>query len=185
MLRDLVLRARDGDHDAFVALAADAYDRLYRTARLILRREDAAADAVQDAFTNAWLHIRAVRDPDRFEAWLYRLTIRACYTEAGRARRRSTVEIHVVDVESMGDADVARGVADRDLLERAFRRLTPAQRAVIVLHHYLDLSNGEAALALGIPVETYRSRLRRAMNLLRASIEADERAAPVIRESLA
>src|SRR5262245_3979899 len=86
MQRDLVLRARTGDHDAFSSLATEAYGRLHRIARLILRREDLASDAVQEALTSAWLHIRAVRDPDRFEAWLNRLVARACYAELKRAR---------------------------------------------------------------------------------------------------
>ena len=79
MQRDLVLRARSGDHDAFTELAAEAFDRLHRTARLILRSDDRAADAVQEALTAAWLHIRAIRDPDRFDAWLHRLLVHACY----------------------------------------------------------------------------------------------------------
>src|SRR4029077_5425930 len=104
MQRDLVLRARDGDHDAFAALAADAFDRLHRTARLILRSDDLAADAVQETLLAAWLHIRAVRDPDRFDAWLHRLLVHACYREARRVKHRGIVEIHVDAPEELGDA---------------------------------------------------------------------------------
>ena len=86
MQRDLVLRASTGDHVAFTSLATDAYGRLHRTARLILRADDLASDAVQEALTSAWLHIRAVRDPDRFDAWLNRLVVRACYHELRRAK---------------------------------------------------------------------------------------------------
>ena len=95
MHRDLVERARAGDAAAFEALAADAFGRLYRTASLILRSNDRAADAVQEALTSAWIHIRAVRDPDRFDAWLQRLLVNACYGELRRAKRRELVEIHV------------------------------------------------------------------------------------------
>src|SRR5262245_63467805 len=97
--RDLVVRARTGDHDAFAALIAAAHDRLFRAARLILRSDDAAADAVQDATVSAWLHIRAVRDPDRFDAWLHRLIVHSCYREARRAKRRRVLEIDVAFVE--------------------------------------------------------------------------------------
>ena len=93
MQRDLVLRARNGDHDAFTALAAGAFEGLHRTARLILRSDDRAADAVQESLLAAWLHIRAVRDPDRFDAWLHRLLVRACYREARRVKQREVVEI--------------------------------------------------------------------------------------------
>ncbi len=86
MQRDLVIRARSGDHDAFSTLAAGAVDRLHRTAWLILRSDD-AADAVQESLLAAWLHIAVVRDPDRFDAWLNRLLVHACYRLAKRARR--------------------------------------------------------------------------------------------------
>ena len=87
MQRDLVLRAQTGDHDAFATLATQAFDRLHRSARLILRDTDAASDAVQDALMAAWRDIRALRDPDRFDAWLYRLLVNGCYRAASRDRR--------------------------------------------------------------------------------------------------
>ena len=93
MDRDLILRARNGDHEAFTDLAATAFDQLHRTARLILRSDDLAADAVQEALVSAWLHIRAVRDPDRFDGWLHRLVVRACYREARRNRSDRRIEI--------------------------------------------------------------------------------------------
>ena len=184
MQRDLVLRARGGDHEAFAALASAAYDRLSRSARLILRSEDQAADAVQDALTTAWLHIRAVRDPDRFDAWLYRLLVRGCYREARRTRRREVVEIRMTMPDGAG-GDIQTQVAMRDQLERGFRRLTPEQRAVLVIHHYLGLPDAEAADILGLAIGTFKSRLHRASIALRASLEADERTAMVSREALA
>jgi len=66
--RELVVRARAGDHEAFSALAAEAITRLLGTARLILRDEERAQDAVQEALIDAWLDIRGLRDPDRFTA---------------------------------------------------------------------------------------------------------------------
>jgi RNA polymerase sigma-70 factor, ECF subfamily len=181
MGRELVERAIGGDHDAFVALAAAAYDRLQGIARLILRDENAAADAVQEALTSAWLHIRAVRDPDRFDAWLHRLTVHASYREA-RHRRGRIVEIGVAHVNVADGWDAVGAVDARDQLERAFRRLTPQQRAVLVVHHYLQLSDAEAAAVLGIPVGTVKSRLNRATIALRAAIEADDRAPGVTAE---
>jgi RNA polymerase sigma-70 factor, ECF subfamily len=185
MQRELVLRARNGDHEAFTALAASALDRLHRTARLILRSDDRAADAVQEALTAAWLHIRAVRDPDRFDAWLHRLLVHACYREARRARHRDVVEIHVTGLDARGDGDAQDLTAVRDQLERGFRRLTPEQRAVLVVHHYLGLPDAEAAIVLDIAVGTFKSRLHRASAALRAALEADERTPVVARESIA
>ena len=184
MQRDLVLRAREGDHDAFTALAAAAIDRLHRTARLILRSDDLAADAVQDALTSAWLHIRAVRDPDRFDAWLHRLLVHACYTEARRATKRRVVELHI-DAPEVGGRDAQELTAVRDQLERAFLRLPPEQRAVLVIHHYLDLPDAEAAIVLDIAIGTYKSRLSRANAALRAAVDAEERIPGLTRGSIA
>jgi RNA polymerase sigma-70 factor (ECF subfamily) len=95
MQRDQVVRAQAGDLDAFSALTVGRTDRLYAAARLILRDDDQAADAVQDALLQAWLDIRGLRDPDRFDAWLHRLLVRACYRAAKRRRTRDIVEIKV------------------------------------------------------------------------------------------
>jgi RNA polymerase sigma-70 factor (ECF subfamily) len=183
--RDLVERARSGDHDAFTALATDAFDRLHRTARLILRSDDRAADAVQEALVAAWLHIRAVRDPERFDAWLHRLLVRSCYREARKVRHREVVEIHMSPPDRRGYRDSQDATADRDQLERGFRRLSPEHRAALVVHHYLGLPDAEAAVVLDIAVGTFKSRLSRASTALRAALEADARAAAVVTESIA
>lgn len=167
MGRQLVEQAVAGDHEAFVSLAAAAYDRLHGIARLILRDGDAASDAVQEALTSAWLHIRAVRDPDRLDAWLNRLAVHASYREA-RRRRGRVVEIRVTPVEVPDGWDAVGAVDARDQLDHAFRRLNPQQRAVLVVHHYLGLSDAEAAAVLRIPVGTVKSRLNRATIALRA-----------------
>jgi RNA polymerase sigma-70 factor (ECF subfamily) len=185
MQRDLILRARDGDADAFAALAVEATGRLYRTAWLILRSQEQAADAVQDALTSAWVHIRAVRDPDRFDAWLHRLLVNACYRELRRSKRRDVVEIQVPTPPDRGHGDAQEATALRDQLERGFRRLTPEQRAVLVLHHYLGLTDPEAAVILEIPLGTFKARLHRASSAMRAALEADERTLTVARESVA
>jgi len=185
MQRDLVVRARNGDHDAFTALAAGAFDRLHRTARLILRSDDRASDAVQESLVAAWLHIRAVRDPDRFDAWLHRLLVHACYRAARRDRQREVVEIQMTAPDTRGDADAQDRTAMRDQLERGFRRLTPEQRAVLVVHHYLGLPDAEAALVLDLAIGTFKSRLHRASNALRAALEADDRPPTVAQESIA
>ncbi len=184
MQRDLVVRAGTGDHDAFASLATEAYARLHRIARLILRREDLASDAVQDALTSAWLHIRAVRDPDRFDPWLNRLVVRACYQELRRAKR-SPVEVHIETIELSGVVDPTDRSDDRDQLERGFRRLTVEHRAVLVVHHYLGLPDTEAATVLDVALGTYKSRLNRAHASLRAALEADERVAAHGKESIA
>jgi RNA polymerase sigma-70 factor (ECF subfamily) len=183
--RDLVVQARSGDHDAFSALAATAIGRLLAAARLILRDEDGAQDAVQVALIDAWLDIRGLRDPDRFDAWLHRLLIRGCYRAAKRERGRRVVEVPLLPMDGPSTSDAQSALADRDQLDRAFRRLSTDQRAVLVLHHYLDLSDGEAAEILDIPIGTFKSRLNRATQALRAVVEADDRREARGQESIA
>jgi RNA polymerase sigma factor (sigma-70 family) len=174
MQRDLVIRAMAGDHGAFAELARASIGRLYATARLILRDDQSAEDATQEALVAAWRDLSALRDPDRFDAWLRRLLIRACYREARRGRRHWAVEMTITEVEGM-EPDPATDLADRDQLERGFRRLDADQRTVIVLHYYLGLTLDETGEALGVPPGTVRSRLHRATRALRAAIDADSR----------
>jgi len=175
MRSELVDRARNGDQDAFSELVSISFDQLFRTARLILRDDDRATDAVQEATLSAWLHIRAVRDPAKFEAWFRRLLVNACYREARRSGRRRVMEMQITPIDDLVSEDVQRATATRDQLERGFRRLTVEQRAVLVLHHYLGLTDPEAAVALDVPLGTYKSRLSRATVALRAALEADGR----------
>jgi RNA polymerase sigma-70 factor, ECF subfamily len=178
----LVVRAQAGDLDAFSELTSTHTDRLYAAARLILRDGEQAADAVQDALLQAWLDIRGLRDPDRFDAWLRRLLVRACYRAAKRRRTREVHEIQAASTAARITADDQRALAVRDQLDRGFRRLSPEQRAVIVLHHYLGLSLAESAETLGIPLGTMQSRLNRATQAMRAVLEADDRPASLARE---
>lgn len=153
-------------------------------ARLILRDNERAEDAVQDALITAWQDLRGLRDPDRFDAWLRRLLVRACYRAAERHRRQARVELNVDRELGPSGGDPQGTVAVRDQLERGFRRLSPEQRAVIVLHHYLGLSLADAADTLGIPLGTMQSRLSRATQVMRAALEADERTPALAGEGL-
>jgi RNA polymerase sigma factor (sigma-70 family) len=174
MDRELVIRAREGDHDAFAGLAAGSIGRLNAIARLILRDYTQAEDAVQDAFFDAWRDLKALRDPDRFDAWLNRLLVRSCQN-ARRADRRRTLVEFPLQAEGPALDDVQASVANSDLLERGLSRLTIDQRTVLVLSFYLDLSLADAAATLGIPLGTMKSRLSRAIAAMRATIDADER----------
>ena len=77
--------------------------------------------------------------------------------------------------EAPGATDRDFDLADRDQLERGFRRLDVDQRTVLVMHYYLGFSLDDAAEVLGIPPGTVRSRLHRAINAMRAALEADAR----------
>lgn len=174
-MRELIDRARRGDREAFATLVDASIDRSYAIAIRVVGDRDRADDAVQSAFLRAWKGISSLRDADRFDAWLYRLLLRACYEEV-RGHRAYEVSVRTIPVDA-GEGDAASALADRDQLERAFRRLPVDQRAVVVLHHYQDLPLTAVAEILGIPAGTARSRLHHALRTLRAAVEADDRPA--------
>lgn len=174
MVPTLVERARAGDEEAFASLARAAGDRLLAIAYRILRDLGLAEDAVQQTLVLAWRELPSLRDVDRFDAWLRRLLVHACYREARRGRRWAA-NVHVLPVDGPSAPDTTTSVVVRDQLERGFRRLPPEQRAVFVFHHHLGLTLPEVADELGVPLGTVKSRLHYATNTLRAALEADLR----------
>lgn len=177
-LTERVIRARAGDRAAFDLLAVAVVDGLYRIARLVLRDTDMAEDAVQETLVRCWRDLPSLRDPARFEAWLRRLLMRAI-TDEFRRGRRARAAVTLLRIEP-AIQDATEDVAVRELLDRGFGRLTVDHRAVIVLRLYLGLSIEEAALTLGIPVGTAKSRLHYATEAMRVALEADAR--PTSRE---
>jgi RNA polymerase sigma-70 factor, ECF subfamily len=173
---ELVIRAQNGDEQAFASLAVSAGDRLHAVAHRILRDTHLAEDATQQALLTIWRDLPQLRDPARFDAWSYRLLVRACYAD-GRKAGRWTPGLRLVlsDTDEPTSVDGTGTVADRDQLERGFRRLSIDHRAVVVMHHYLDLPLDAIADTLGVPVGTVRSRLHYAMRGLRAALDADAR----------
>jgi RNA polymerase sigma-70 factor (ECF subfamily) len=169
---DLVDRAAHGDRAAFAELATQHIDRCFALAVRILRDRDRAQDATQQALLGAWRDLPTLREPERFDAWLHRLVVHACYTEA-RGTRRWNTRVRLLPSANDPVPDPAHAVVDRAGLEDAFAQLTPEQRAVVVLHHHHGYSLTELAGILGIPVGTARSRLFYAVRQLRTVLDGD------------
>jgi len=174
MDRDLVEAAGRGDRSAYVDLVRPRIDGLFAVAQRILRDVDRAEDALQDALVIAWRDLRGLRDPDRFDAWIGRVLVNVCIAQASRERRR-TSNLRVLPIDGPVAPDDLLTVADRDQLERGFRRLPPDQRALLVLHHFAGYAPSEIAGILGIPPGTARSRLHNAHRAMRAALDADAR----------
>jgi RNA polymerase sigma-70 factor (ECF subfamily) len=176
---ELVLRAQRGDEEAFASLAVAIGNRLHAVSHRILRDIDLAEDATQQALLSIWRDLPLLRDPAKFDAWSYRLLVRACYAE-GRRTRAWAPNLRLMPANEPSIPEGLGEIVDRDQLERGFRRLSIDHRAVVVLHHYLDLPLEAVAETLGVPIGTVRSRLHYAMRSLRAALEADAR--PAARE---
>jgi RNA polymerase sigma-70 factor (ECF subfamily) len=172
-----VERARRGDHDAFAELARAAVVRLDQAARLILRDPELARDAVQEGLIRAWRDLPKLRDPDRFDAWLHRLTINSCLDQT-RRRRRRLVEVELTPIHAPSTSDTTRAQADRDEIDRVLRKLEERERAIVVLHYYLGMPLTEVAATLAIPLGTVKSRLHRALTEMRVAIDAEPTVVP-------
>ena len=139
---ELIGRAQHGDEEAFASLAVAVGDRLHAVAQRILRDTDLAEDATQQALLSIWRDLPQLRDPARFDAWSYRLLVRACYAE-GRKQRSSTPNLSLLPSDERFADDGLSTVVDRDQLERGFDRLSIDHRAVVA-------DSDEDAAAAGI-----------------------------------
>ena len=177
---ELVTRAQHGDRAAFGLLASEIATRFLAVSRRILRDVDLAEDAVQQALVAIWRDLPHLRDPARFDAWSYRLLIRACYAE-GRHARHWSPNLRILPTDEPVASDGLDAILHRDQLETAIRRLSVDHRTVLVLHHYADIPLDRVAQILEVPVGTVYSRLHHAMRAMRAALDADER--PAAREA--
>jgi len=174
--RELIDRAKRGDHGAFAELVDGSIRRLDAAARLILRDPDLAQDAVQDTLIRAWRDLPGLRDPERFDAWLHRLAVNACL-DLLRHRRRRPTEVELSPIDSIDQPDHSAAFADRELLDTALRLLDPGHRAVVALHYLLGMPLPEVATSLGIPYGTAKSRLHYALAAMRIGVQTDAHSA--------
>jgi RNA polymerase sigma-70 factor (ECF subfamily) len=174
--RHLVEQAAAGDDGAFESLIRQSAGRLLAIAYRILRDHHLAEDALHQTLFTIWDELPRLRDPERFDAWSYRLIVRTSIAQARRERRGGPIiRLLPDDADASRAPDQLAAVADRDQVERGFRQLKPDQRAILVLQHYVGLSLAEIADVLGIPVGTAGSRLHYAARAFRAALDADDR----------
>jgi RNA polymerase sigma-70 factor (ECF subfamily) len=158
----LIERARKGDADAFDLLARQRIDSVYRTALGILGNPADARDATQEALISAWKSVGSLRNVERFDAWLYRITLMAARMVA--RKRRGVRELRLTeDAETGAGSAPTVGSADFD---RAFEKLKVDQRALLLDHHLDGLSVASMAQRLGIAEGTVKSRLYAARQAL-------------------
>ncbi len=169
-LERLIDRSRDGDRDAFDQVVARYGLQVLRTARLILRDQGLAEDACQETFLKAWRKLDTLRDQEP-GPWLIRI---AANESISAYRRRHRFDRLAERFGRAAPEPKTVSTEERIDLSRALDHLSPEQRAVTVLHYYQDQSVEELAGALGIPVDTAKSRLKAALRRLRSLTGAEE-----------
>jgi RNA polymerase sigma-70 factor, ECF subfamily len=167
--REILEQAKQGDEEAFAALVDAHLARMDATARLILRDPELARDAVQECLIRAWRDLSHLREADRLEAWLYRLTVNACF-DLLRQRRRRPIEVELEASDSPTTPDHAASLIEAELIHRALDRLEPGHRAVVALHYLVGMPLTEVAATLQIPVGTAKSRLHHSLVTMRSTL---------------
>jgi RNA polymerase sigma-70 factor (ECF subfamily) len=175
----LVARAAGGDAMAFDGLLRPRLDRLFRMAVAITRNEADARDAVQEACVSAWRELPRLRDRSRFDAWIAQVVVNACRMHLRRARRANIREIAVEEEES-GRGGFATGshgddIAEVEAIQRAFARLDPDVRTLLVLHYQEERPLAEISQITGSPVGTVKWRLSNARGALDRALEVERR----------
>jgi RNA polymerase sigma factor (sigma-70 family) len=177
----LVERIRAGDSSAFEVLMRRHNRRLYRLARAVLKDDNEAEDALQEAYLYAWRAMAQFRGEAALSTWLSRLVLNECFGRVRRTARRHNI---IPMVSSNTDVDMSNMAADeavrpdkilartqiRAVLERTLDELPESFRLVFILRSVEELSVEETAQTLGIPEATVRSRHFRAKSLLRESL---------------
>lgn len=179
----LVERARGGDREAFRALVEAHKDQVFRLALGLTRRAEDAEDAVQEVFLRAYRGLRTFRGEARVGSWLYRITANVC-ADARRARagrpgddveapRQPAGSLELRDGDPVADPERRLGSDElRRDLDRAVRRLSPAERTIFVLRHHQEMSIREVAATLGRAEGTVKNLLFRALRKLRRELAA-------------
>jgi RNA polymerase sigma-70 factor (ECF subfamily) len=177
----LLERAAAGDAEAFDVLIRPRLDKLFRMAIAITHSETDARDAVQEACVSAWRQLPKLRDRDRFDPWLAQILVNACRAHLRRQRRTSVREIRVGEPD---DESTAAGfstgghgeqIAEVEAIRRAFDRLDPDVRALLVLHYQEEQPLADIARTLGAPVGTIKWRLSNARKALDRALKVERR----------
>ena len=165
--RDLVLRSRTGDVEAYNRLVSRWEKRVYNYLLRLVRDTEDAMDLSQDVFLKAYQSLRRLEDPAKFSSWLFRIA----HNEAFSLLRKRRPETEVVD-QAPPSAPATRMLPVETTLavNNALERLSEEQREAVILKMYQGFKFEEMAVILNCPVSTVKSRLYTALDLLKRTL---------------
>ena len=166
---DLVVKASNGDKDAFSDLYYSCYKDLYKFALYTLGNAEDAADAVSETFVEIWKGIGKLRDPSSFSAWAFRILSTKCKKEiANIIKKRSTYNFDdLIETPSYEDGNMEEDIAESASLGAALSELDGEERMIIVLTVLYGYTSKEIAKMIGKPQGTVSSKLHRTYAKLR------------------
>ena len=173
-------RCKSGDREAFALIVQKYMKPAYYVALGYVGTPDDALDISQDAFVNAFRHIKRFDTSKSFFPWFYSILKNLCMNHLTRVRRRREDSIDAMEEEEgqvripVETVNPEAHAVQRDIEEklgRALQRLRPKEREIIILQHFQDYSYQEIADLLGIPIGTVMSRLYGARRSLRRELE--------------
>ena len=165
-----VIRLREGDRQAAAELVDRYYEQIYLFMRRLGHSRQASEDLTQESFLQAWTHIGQLREGKTLNIWLYRIA--GNVSRHYWRRHKGTVSIDGFDVPSGGESDSDRAEHSEQLvrLKNAVAALPIKLRQAVVLHYMQYLTIAEAAEAADVRAGTFKSRLNRALEILRRQI---------------
>jgi RNA polymerase sigma-70 factor, ECF subfamily len=177
---EVVERVRNGETSLFEVLMRRHNQRVYRAARAIVKDEAEAEDVMQQAYINAFVHLKQFESRSQFSTWLTRITIYEALARRRKQRPEEPLSIyddegHETGDESMSSSEVSperqayAGELGR-LIEDAVDALPDAYRTVFMLRDVEGLSTSETAEGLGVGEEAVKTRLHRARAMMRRSL---------------
>jgi RNA polymerase sigma-70 factor (ECF subfamily) len=167
----LVDRFLSGDDSAFQALYTKYHDRVFALARGVLIDSDEAADAVQEVFTLVYRNLSKFDRRSKFSTWLFRVAVNRSIQEA----RRSRFKYRFVPLQEAAANPVEEEADQADpRIDAALAKLAPADRALLVLFYWDELSLQEIGDSIGCSPNAAKTRLYRARERFRMIYESME-----------
>jgi len=168
----LALRAQAGDREAFDRLFRLLQEPLYRYIFSLVGARAPAEDVLQEVFILIYRKIRWLREPELLRPWVYRIATREAFKHLKRERRwadKAEDESVLLDLPAPSRDELAPEMIAQ-LVAQLVERLSPASRAVIVLHYLHEMPLAEIAEVMGVAIGTVKSRLAYGLDLMRRQL---------------
>jgi RNA polymerase sigma-70 factor (ECF subfamily) len=169
----LAARLRAGDREAAAELVDEYYQQIYLFMRRLGHDRQVSEDLTQESFFNAWHHIGQLKDGKALNGWIYRIASNVSRLHWRKHKHKEVIGIEGIEMPNSGNDEPEKMEINEQLehLRDTVERLPMKLRETIILHYMQQLTIAEATEAAGINQGTFKSRLNRALKILRKNIK--------------